>query len=200
MRSDSETISRLIAYFNADDWPPFVNVEKLSERSTVVRDPDFPGANIVKIERHRAITGTRYVKNAPMSAFATYFMCFAVNDEDGQVKQLPDEPGSIEVDVHHLVRSHVNLDTVSIEIEHLADGKYKLCELVSKQYEIVQSLEQAAAFEQKIATDISDFIVQLLALDGLQNSANFDNLKDAVLASANRQVHDLIARAWDKRA
>lgn len=200
-RADSQAIDLLVAWFNeASSWPLYVNEQKLRNRASVVRDSKFPDIEIVRIERHRPILGAQYTRGMPMDAYTTYYMRFAVKN-DGQVDQLEDEVGESEVDVASLAESATNFENLSLSINRISSGRYRISESVLNQRAEVATIEEALSFGSEIAEQISDYMYYRLSMEGTElfSDGQLIELSKSLELAIMARLEELIRDLWQER-
>lgn len=200
-RADSQAIDLLVAWFNENSsWPLYVNEQKLRNRASVVRDREFPDFEIVRIERHRPILGAQYTRGMPMDAYTTYYMRFAVKGV-GQIDQLEDEAGESDVDVESLAESATNFENLSLSIDRIAGGRYRISESTSKESADVTNIEEALSFGSEIAEQNSDYISDRLMMEGpeLFSDGQLIELRKSLELAIKARLEGLIRDLWQER-
>lgn len=200
-RADSQTIDLLVAWFNENSsWPLYVNEQKLRNRASVVGDSEFPGVEVVRIERHRPILGAQYTRGMPMDAYTTYYMRFAVKGL-GQIDQLEDEAGESDVDVESLAESATNFENMSLSINRIDSGRYRISESVLNQSAEVATIEEALSFGEEIAERNSDYLSERLMMEGpeLFSDGQLIELSKRLDLAIKARLEGLIRDLWQKR-
>lgn len=140
-----EAIQQMKVYFDQHGWPLHVDYNKLIDRASLSPETYEPGWTVVKIERHRPTLGATYTKGLPMSAFQTYWMQYALNPVTGEVIELAEEAGPLDIDVSGLVDQELR-DCFGLEIEPIGDGKYQVYDNVGKRTQEVSNVEETIDF------------------------------------------------------
>lgn len=202
MRKNSETIRLLVDYFDQNSWPLYVNQEKLWDRVSVGRDDEFPGCDIVRIERHRSILGMQYQQGLGMDAFETYYMRYAVADHDGTVAELEEEKGEISINGEAMASSLTDTEHLSLEIRRLADDRYRIYDGVSKDEKIVGSLDEALAFGDELASGYEDMVYDNFSMecsDGTLSSDQATESANHVMKAIGEEIREKIRALWERR-
>lgn len=142
----SEIIKKLTDYFDSNGWPSDLDHNKLMDRYSVSLDESKPGFAIVKVERHRAICGTTYIKGVPMSAMETYSMRYAINLSNPEVKELNEISEEISIDIQGTVSEHLETDKFDLHIEPVDEKRYRISDYVSGVEIIIATFDDAKEF------------------------------------------------------
>ena len=141
-------IDQLVSFFNKEGWPTIdLDENKLRDRAQIADGSYKPGWQIVEIERHRGVLGSNYYQGCQMNAFQTYWMCYAVETESGNVKELPEKDGDITVELSGLVSENLTDSGFdSITIEPYGEKEFQIEYSVNNEKEIISTLKQAISF------------------------------------------------------
>lgn len=202
MRNKQQAIERLIHWFEQTGWPLDVNEQKLRMRASVGRDSNYPGCDIVQIERHRPILGTHYTKGHAMDAFSTYYMRYAVHDDDGGIiKELKEEIVESEIDAWGLVEMNTSREYVGLEIRRLGSGSYRVSDTVSNDSLDVGNLEEAISFGNEIADSIIDHLGYINSLEEPDSSVRtaYRLKEDEIAALIKAKLEEKIRGLWRVR-
>lgn len=164
MPKNDETIRILTMSFESSGWPLGLSPEKLAKRFHITSDEAHPGCDVVEIERHRGILGAAYVRGAPMSAYETYFMRYAVNTQTGTVRVLPERSCELDIDTEELVEEVFRNGSIELQITPASDG-YTVSDLVSNDKAFVASEIETLEFVLSFAETFGDYFRERLTDD-----------------------------------
>lgn len=155
-------LAELAAHFEKTGWPYELSREKLWQRGSVVTDADHADCAIVEIERHRAVLGSVYVREQPMSAFETYFMRYRIQGQMGDVTELAERVMPVQINVGALANELLASNVPWFGIMRTARG-YVVQDRISKATELVSSLDRIKGFLADCADECSEYFGESLS-------------------------------------
>lgn len=194
----NEAIQQMEVYFNQYGWPLEVNYVKLNHRASLSSETYKPGWTIFKIERHRAILSANYTKELEMSARQTYWMRYALNPVTGEVSELAEEAGPLDIDVSAVVAEELN-NGFELEIEPIGNGRYQVCDLVSKRTQEVSSVEETIDFVLGQTQSWIDYFKELLSMEEGLSSGQMGQFISEYEKALREQMTEKAQDVWEGR-
>lgn len=191
----------LVVHFNNSSWPPYLNRDKLSERSSVLEYPKRPGWHLVKIERHQAAFGATYQKGLPMTAYQTYYMRYAVNQTTGEVEELPATYEDVDIedfDLKGLIDEYLK-ETNDLSIESTDDGKYQIRDRTTKENITVSTWKEAENFAKKKGIETADDYVFYLGETTEISKDQLEKIAPSCREYIESSIISEIQNLWHKR-
>lgn len=193
-------INALINYFEVNGWPYEVNYQKLMERYWVSSEESEPGWKIVEIERHRSILGGNYTQGCRMSSFETYSMRYAIDVSTLEVKELPKKHIKYSIDIYEIACDYLERESFDLTIDPIDDARYKISELVNKEFGIVSNLEEAKEFMTRF---IDGNVQQFERMLDINERPFNDFQKTKYLSAFTESIKEVLLMkaeyAWDDR-
>lgn len=194
----TEAIQQMKVYFDQHGWPLDVGYDKLIDRVSLSPATYGSGWTVIEIERHQAALGATYTKGLPMSAYRIYYMKYALNPVTGEVKELAEETGPLNIDVPALVEENLGND-FGLEIEPLENGTYQVDDNMSKERQMVSSEKDTIDFALEQTQNWSNFFKESLQREESIAGEKIDQLVSEYEEAFREQVTEKAQQAWEER-
>lgn len=194
----TEAIQQMKVYFDQHGWPLDVGYDKLIDRVSLSPATYGSGWTVIEIERHRAILGATYTQGAGMNAFQTYWMRYALNPVTGEVKELAEETGPLNIDVPALVEEDLGND-FGLEIGPLDNGKYEIYDSICNRKKEVSNVEEVITVALAEMQGWSNSFKESLQREESIAGEKIDQLVSEYEEAFREQVTEKARRAWEER-
>jgi len=196
--NESEIIKKLTVYFDSNGWPYDLDHNKLMTRYSVSLDESEPGFAIVKIERHRAICGTTYKKGVPMSAMETYWMRYAIDLSNSEVKELNEISEKITIDIQGFVLEQLDTDGFELYIEPVDEKHYRIIDFVCGVKKIITTFDDAKVFVLGFVDGFVEHFEFHLDLHPIEDSQKFKYITDYKI-TLEEALDEKVKELWDQK-
>lgn len=196
-------IEKLIDHFERNGWPSDLDANKVRSRATESNNDELPGFSVVKIERHRGILGSQYTKGLPMSAYETYYMCYAVHLSTLEVREQSEEIGNSYIDLSEKISEDTDSEQFSLRVRALDEISFEISEDVYHEKAMIKSLDEAEKFCETFLNRFVDFFKENLEINCgdkiiVSNHAN-EELVDQYRIQMKFELKKKAEQAWDNR-
>lgn len=194
----TEAIQQMKVYFDQHGWPLDVGYDKLIDRVSLSPATYGSGWTVIEIERHQAALGATYTQGAGMNAFQTYWMRYALNPVTGEVKELAEETGPLNIDVPALVEEDLGND-FGLEIGPLDNGKYEIYDSVCNRKKEVSNVEEVITVALAEMQGWSNFFKESLQREESIAGEKIDQLVSEYEEAFREQVTEKARQVWKER-
>ena len=193
-----QAIRQMKVYFDQHGWPLDVSYNKLTDRASLSPETYGPSWTVIEIERHQAILSATYTKGLPMNAFRTYWMRYALNPITGEVEELAEKTGPLDIDVSGLVDEELR-NGFYLEIKPLGDGKYWIRDCSDDRENEISNVEEAKEFALANMQVWSNYFKESLQREEGIAREQIDQLVSEYEEALQEQVTEKVQQVWEER-